>query len=365
METRLGRLRAIMDAHDLDAVVLRDVACIKWLTGCERVFDDEAAHTVLVTGDGAWLHTDSRYFTAIMGQIDADVWATDMEAMPATRWLAAKVASARVHRLGVEDTLTLGFFDELTTELDAVSHPCFLVRLHQLLVSLRLIKEPVELECLRRAQEVTDEAFGRMCARLHVGMSELEIRALLEGELLSCGADALSFDTIIASGPNGANPHARPGERRIADGDLIVCDFGACWHDYHADMTRTVCMGTPSAEQREVYAVVRRAHEESAAMARPGITGAELHAHAQKVIADAGYGEFFGHGLGHGVGLEIHEAPAVSLRGKDPLPEGAVFTIEPGIYLPNRFGIRLEDCGVMGKAGYEPFTATTHELICL
>ena len=365
METRLGRLRSIMAEHEIGGVVLRDVACIRWLTECERVFDDEVAHTALVTKDGAWLHTDSRYFGAIIEQVDALTWTVDMEAVSGACWLAEKVADEQVHHLGVEDSLTLGFYDELKEELDKATCSVHFMRLRQLLSGLRLIKSEAEISALRRAQEITDEAFERLCARISVGMSELEIRAALEAELFACGAEALSFDTIIASGPNGANPHARPGERRVCDGDLIVCDFGACWHDYHADMTRTVCMGSPTSEQREVYAVVRRAHEECAAMARPNITGAELHAHAKKVIADAGYGDYFGHGLGHGVGLEIHEAPAVSLRGKDPLPEGTVFTIEPGIYLPKKFGIRLEDFGVMGSAGYVPFTATTHDLISI
>ena len=191
------------------------------------------------------------------------------------------------------------------------------------------------------------------------------MRAELESYMLSHGADGLSFDTIIASGPNGANPHARPGSRRLTEGDLVVMDYGAAYGDYHSDMTRTVCVGTPNAEQVAVYEVVRRAHEECAERAVPGVLGRALHEHAATVIAEAGYGEFFNHGLGHGVGVEIHERPFVGRRGDDPIPQGAVFTIEPGIYLPGCFGIRLEDFGVMGERGYIPFTESSHELACV
>ena len=151
----------------------------------------------------------------------------------------------------------------------------------------------------------------------------------------------MSFGTIIAAGPNGANPHAQPGEYVVKEGDLIVMDYGALYHDYHADMTRTVCVGEPSDKQREVYDIVRRAHEECAAMVRPDIIGKDVHDHSVKVISDAGYGAYYGHGLGHGVGIEIHELPGFGRGWDKPVPAGSVVTVEPGIYLPGEFGIRL------------------------
>ena len=226
-----------------------------------------------------------------------------------------------------------------------------------------MVKDDEEVALMRRAQEITDDAFAHICEFIKVGMTEQEIRVELENYMLSHGADALSFGTIIASGPNGANPHAQPGERRVAEGDLIVMDYGAGYHDYHADMTRTVAVGEPGAEQRAVYDVVRRAHEACAAAVHAGVIGRDVHQVAVDVISEAGYGDFFGHGLGHGVGIQIHENPNFNRRWDRPVPEGSVVTIEPGIYLPGRFGIRLEDFGLVTATGYEPFTRSTHDLV--
>ena len=365
-EARLGLIRGLMAERGYDAVVLRNNPDVRWLTCASRVLDNEVAHTVIVTGEGAWLHTDSRYFGAFQERLDSQgIWDVDMDPVDHAAWAATMLGKAHARVAAIEDTLTLGFYEELKHELNRRSVACMLPRLHQDVAVLRMVKDSEEIEMMCRAQRVTDETFLHMCDSMHAGMTELEVRAELEGHMLSHGADGLSFDTIIASGPNGANPHARPGSRMLVEGDLVVMDYGAAYGDYHSDMTRTVCIGIPSAEQVAVYEVVRRAHEECAERAVPGVTGRELHEHAVKVIAEAGYGGFFNHGLGHGVGLEIHERPFVGRRGDDPIPQGAVFTIEPGIYLPGRFGIRLEDFGVMGEKGFLPFTESSHELACI
>lgn len=366
MNTRLARLRTLMDERGYDAVIVRNNADLRWLTGAARVFDDEVAHTAVITQAGAWLHTDSRYFGMFVERMGTDSpWQVDQEAMSHTAWVARLLRRERVRCAAVEDTVTLGFYEKLGTELNKASYACLMPRLHGDIAKLRMVKDEEELSLLRRAQQITDAAFGHLCSYVHAGLTELEIRAELEYFMLSHGGEALSFESIIAAGPNGANPHARPSSRVVEQGDLIVIDFGAMVGDHHADMTRTVCVGTPTDEQRHVYDVVRRAHEECAAAARPGMAGRDLHNIAVRVIADAGYGEYFAHGLGHGVGLEIHERPSVSSRSVDTLPQGSVFTIEPGIYLPGRFGIRLEDTGVMGSDGYEPFAASTHDLVCV
>ncbi len=360
---RLNMIREMMKRRGYDAVVLRNNPDIRWLTCAARVLDDEVAHTALITTDGAWLHTDSRYFGAFKERLaSSDAWDVDMDPSDHPSWVAAKLGEVRARVVAVEDSLTIGFFEELKYALDRRSLACLLPRLHQDVSVLRMVKDDEEIEMMRCAQRVTDEAFQYICDHMRAGMTELKVRAELEGYMLSHGADGLSFDTIVASGPNGANPHARPTSRELVEGDLVVMDYGAAYGDYHSDMTRTVCIGTPSAEQLAVYDVVRRAHEECAERAVPGVSGRELHEHAVRVITAAGYGEFFNHGLGHGVGLEIHERPFVGRRGDEPIPTGAVFTIEPGIYLPGRFGIRLEDFGVMGDKGYIPFTESSHEL---
>ena len=360
---RVARLRQLMDARGYDAVVLRNNPDLRWLTGCAGVFDDEVAHTAFVTADGLWLHTDSRYYNSFVERLGAgSPWRLDQEVILAPEWTAARILSARARVVAIEDTVDLAFFDALSHACAESSIAPALPRLHGDLCDLRMVKDAEELELLRQAQRITDDAFEHICGYIRSGMTEQQIRAELEGYMLSHGADGLSFESIIASGPNGANPHARPGSRQVQAGDLIVMDYGALYGDYHADMTRTVCVGEPTAEQREVYDVVRRAHEECASAVHAGVIGKEIHELSVSIISEAGYGEFYGHGLGHGVGIEIHERPGFGRWWDKPVPAGSVVTIEPGIYLPGRFGIRLEDCGVVTEDGYVPFTGPSHDL---
>ena len=162
----------------------------------------------------------------------------------------------------------------------------------------------------------------------------------------------------------GEYPHAIPGDRVVEKGDFVLMDYGAGYRDYKSDMTRTVCVGEPSEKQREIYDIVRRTHEECVAAIRAGVDGHDIHLLSQKIIGDAGYGEYYGHGLGHGVGIDIHELPVFG-RKSNIVEEGAVITVEPGIYLPGVGGVRLEDYGVVTKDGYEPFTTSTHELVVI
>ncbi|MBE5023923.1 aminopeptidase P family protein [Olsenella sp. DSM 107455] len=361
---RVERLRALMAERGYDAVILRNNPDLRWLTGAERTFDDEVAHTAVVTAGGLWLHTDSRYYNTFVERLGSEcAWALDMEVTTPAAWAARRAAAERARVVAVEDTCDLAFYDDLLVELSRAGVACLTPRLHGDICDLRMVKDAEEVELMRRAQEVTDAAFEHICGWIRPGVTEQQIRVELENYMLSHGADELSFGSIIASGPNGANPHAQPGERQVQLGDLIVMDYGAGYHDYHSDMTRTVSVGEPSDEQRRVYDVVRRAHEESAAAVRAGVIGRDVHEVAARVIEEAGYGEYFGHGLGHGVGIQIHENPNFNRRWDRPVPEGSVVTIEPGIYLPGRFGIRLEDFGLVTADGYEPFTRSTHELV--
>lgn len=361
---RVARLRALMAERGYDAVILRNNPDLRWLTGAERTFDFEVAHTAFVTAEGLWLHTDSRYYNTFLERLGTDgPWAIDMDAVDPASWAAARAREARARVVAVEDTCDLAFFDALCAALAAASVACLTPRLHGDICDLRMVKDDEELGLMRRAQEVTDAAFDHICGFIRAGVTEQQIRVELENYMLSNGADELSFSTIVAAGPNGANPHAQPSDHVVREGDLIVMDYGAGYHDYHSDMTRTVCVGEPDGEKRAVYDVVRRAHEACAAAIRPGVIGRDIHQVAVDVITEAGYGAYFGHGLGHGVGLEIHERPNFNPRWDRPVPAGSVVTVEPGIYLPGRFGIRLEDFGVVGEGGYEPFTSSTHELV--
>lgn len=363
---RVRRLRKIMADRGYDAVVLRNNPDLRWLTGSERTFDFETAHTAFVTAESLLLHTDSRYFNTFRERLgDECPWTIDMDVVDPAWWVAQHVRDARARVVAVEDTLDLAFFDSLSAELAKVSVACLLPRLHGDLVDLRQVKDAQEIDLMRRAQAVTDAAFDHICGFIEPGLTEQQVRVELENYMLSNGADALSFESIIAAGPNGANPHAQPGDYAIRRGDMVVMDFGAGYRDYHSDMTRTVVVGAPTDEQRHVYDVVRRAHEECAAAVHAGVIGSDIQALAVGIISDAGYGDCFRHGLGHGVGIQIHERPNFSRLYDKPIPEGSVVTIEPGIYLPGRFGIRLEDFGVVGKDGFEPLTRSTHDLVAI
>lgn len=360
---RVERLRSIMRERGYDAVILRNNPDLRWLTGAERTFDDEVAHTALVTADHLFLHTDSRYFNTFIERLGTDTaWEIDQDIVDPADWAAEHVRDAHARVVAVEDTATLAFYDAFEASLAAHSVAALTPRLHGDLVRLRAVKDAEEVALMRAAQKVTDAAFRHICGFIKPGQTEQEIRAELENYMLSHGGDGLSFGTIIASGSNGANPHAQPGPRKVQRGDMIVMDYGCVVSDYHSDMTRTVCLGEPSDEQRHVYDVVRQAHEECAAMAKAGVIGKDVYDHSVKVISDAGYGDCYKHGLGHGVGIEIHEEPNFNRRNFEPIPAGAVITIEPGIYLPGKFGIRLEDFGLVTEEGYKPFTESPHEL---
>lgn len=362
---RLAPLRALMSERGYDAVLVRDVSDLRWLTDVARVFDGEQAHDALVTASEAWIHTDGRYFDALTSQLDARTWHADQDDVTHAQWVARQVLACGARVVAVEDSLTLGMYENIKWELDRASVACLFPRMHSDITKLRMKKDADELEVLRRAQRITDDAFAHMRGYIRAGLTELAIRAELESYMLSHGADGLAFDSIVASGPNGANPHARPSSRVVEEGDLVVMDFGASLMDYQSDMTRTVCVGSPTARQQEAYDAVRRANETCAAVARPGMLGRELHELAARTLEEAGFGPYFTHGLGHGVGIDIHELPVAGRRGELPLDEGTVFTIEPGVYLPGEFGIRLEDCGVMTDRGYVPFTESPHELVCV
>ncbi len=364
VENRVARLRALMEERGYDAVVLRNNPDLRWLTGAARVFDAECAHTAFVTADGLWLHTDSRYYNAFCERLgDGTPWQVDMDQTDHAAWVAQRARASRARTVAVEDTVTLAFADGLERALADASQACLLPRLHGDLVWMRAVKEPDEIETMRAAQAITDAAFEHMCSFIRPGLTEMELRVELDNFMLTHGADALSFDSIVASGPNTANPHALPGQRKVEMGDFVLMDYGAGLNDYKSDMTRTVVVGEPSAKQRELYDLVRRVHEECAAAVHAGVVGEDVHNLAVRLISEAGYGDYFKHGLGHGVGVEIHEMPRFGRNFPQKVESGSVVTIEPGVYLPGFGGVRLEDYGVVTENGYEPLTRSTHELM--
>ena len=238
-------------------------------------------------------------------------------------------------------------------------------KIDRLIHEMRSIKSAEEIALIRRAQSFTDQTFTHILEFLKPGLSEREVMLEMEFFIRRLGSEGVSFDFIVVSGKNTSLPHGEPGEKRIEKGDFVLVDFGGVACGYHSDMTRTVAIGKPSEEQILVYDTVLQAQQKALAMIKPGLRCCDVDKAARDLIAKAGYGDAFGHGLGHSVGLEIHENPAFNLRCETILKPGHVLTVEPGIYLENRYGVRIEDMVAVTKNGADNLTASPKELIVL
>ena len=233
------------------------------------------------------------------------------------------------------------------------------------ITKLRSIKSKAEAEKIKTAQKIAENAFENVLNYIKVGKTEKDIAFFLDSFMLKNGAEAVSFDTIALSGKNTSLPHGVPCEKTIQNGEFVLMDFGAVCDGYHSDMTRTVCVGKPDEEMKKVYNIVLEAQKAALSSAKSGISGSGLDKIARDVISSYGYGENFGHSLGHSVGMEIHEYPNAAPSCDEILQEGTVITIEPGIYISNKFGVRIEDFGMITSSGFENFTKAPNNLICL
>jgi len=317
------------------------------------------------------LATDSRYRTQAAQQAPGLEVAIERAC---GRYLAGRAADDGVRRLGFEShVVTVDGLDALTSELDdhkssqQSSQTTELVRASGTVEALREVKDAGELALLRLACEAADAALADLVARggLRAGRTEREVGRELEALMLDHGADAISFETIVAAGPNSAIPHHRPTDAVLAKGDFVKIDFGALVAGYHSDMTRTFVLGKAADWQLEIYQLVAEAQRAGREALRPGAELRDVDAAARQLIVDAGYGEQFGHSLGHGVGLQIHEAPGIGATSAGTLLAGSVVTVEPGVYLPGRGGVRIEDTLVVANGTPEtPRTAgQTPELL--
>lgn len=231
--------------------------------------------------------------------------------------------------------------------------------------SLRMVKTNYEIEKIISAQRIAEKSFEHMLDYIKIGRTEKEIQFELDYYMLSHGAEALSFDTIALSGKNTSLPHGVPSDKKVEQGDFVLLDFGAVVDGYHSDMTRTVCVGEPTDEMRKIYDTVLKAQLTSLDAVKAGITGTDLDKTARDIIENAGYGDCFGHSLGHGVGIEIHELPNASPRYDKPILENSIVTIEPGIYIPDKFGVRIEDFVVVKSDGCFNMTKSPKNLIVI
>ena len=364
---RQAVVKSVCDQLGIRALLVRDTPNICWATCLDGVFDSERAHALLVSPDAVALHTDTRYANAIRRAADALGSAIDVndERMGhfqfAHNLLAPEGGDGFEGRLGIEDTITYAEFVKAVNAFTTDN----LAPTTDVVLSLRSVKDAVELTRLRAAQAVSDAAFEHIVGFMRPGMTEREVQLELEGFMLRHGADGLAFSSIVACGENGADPHAIPGAKKLEAGQCVVLDFGARAFGYCSDTTRVVFLGEPEGVMARAWEVLRQANEAVEDMLRPGVIASEAHELAERVLAEGGFGGRMGHGLGHGVGLECHELPVLNAQASTPLAEGNVVTVEPGIYLPGEFGMRLEDCGVITADGYEVFSRLGHDMVVI
>lgn len=353
---RLARLRARLRELELPGLLVSGAANVRYLSG----FAGEGF--LVVSGEGAWLVTDGRYEEeAAAGAGDGWTVVSYRREGELKERLQALAAGAGWRRLGFEAAhTTVARRRWLEEALPGVE----LDPREGLVEELRRVKDPDELARIGRALALAEEAFRELLAGVRPGRTERDLALELEFTLRRRGAE-VSFPPIVASGPRTSLPHARPGERRLEAGDLLLVDFGARWEGYCSDTTRMVTVGPADPRQREVHAAVVAAHAAARAAIRPGVTGGEVDAAARAVLREAGLEERFLHGTGHGVGLEIHEAPRLSPDREDRLEEGMVVTVEPGVYLPGWGGVRVEDLVLVTAEGGRSLNTLPQELLAV
>ena len=353
----LSQIADKLSQYDLDAMLIVSEPGERYAVG----FQGEGY--VLVTQEGSQYSTDGRYIEAAQKQVTgAEVVLTSRERSHLA--LARDFLEARgLKRVGFESAAVSVAQHRRWQE--SFPKGCELIPAQELLDGLRASKDEEEIAAMLQAQKITDAAFGEILNYIRPGLTEQEVAARLVYELLRRGARKVSFDPIVAAGANGSMPHAVPGETVIQKGMFVTMDFGCVYDGYCSDMTRTVAVGQPTQEMERVYETVLAAQKAGIAAARAGMPGRELDAAARKVIEGAGYGDYFTHSFGHSLGLEIHESPNASPSETRPLPVGTVISAEPGIYLPGRFGVRIEDVLVLEEGGCRDITQSPKNLIVL
>ncbi|WP_028775607.1 M24 family metallopeptidase [Shimazuella kribbensis] len=356
MNQRLTKLQNEMKKHDIEALLVtnrRNCYYISGFTGSSGV--------VLVTPDDAFLITDFRYLSQVREQ------APDFQVVEHIgNQMFLEVANT-CRRLAITaltfetDHLTFSDYEELRTVLDKI----ILLPSSNLIEEIRGQKEEKELSYIQEAIQIAEDSFKQLLTELSPGMKEKQIALRLEWLMRERGASGLSFDMIVASGARSALPHGVASNKAIAEGELVTFDFGCYYQGYASDITRTIAIGSCSEKQREIYELVRVANEKTIASLSVGMRASDADAIARNYISQAGYGDCFGHGTGHGIGLDIHEFPRIGKSSEDTLEPGMVVTVEPGIYIKDQFGVRIEDDILITSEGYKVLTSLSKELIIL
>jgi Xaa-Pro aminopeptidase len=350
---RITRLRQKVDALDIDALLVTNLTNVCYLTGFSG-----SNGQVLVTDTNAYFFSDGRYAARAADLVEgAEIGIYSARLI---ELLGPHLESAGITRLGIEsETMTISERDDLAERIGGVE----LIPTKNLVETLRRVKDADEVAATREAVGIADAAFSWLLTRLAPGQAERDIALELEMWMRQHGADEISFDPIVGSGELSAHIHHSPSDRQTEKGDLVLLDFGARKSGYCSDMTRTIVLGPASDRQREIYDLVLASQSAGIAAVRQGADGPDVDAAARKVIDDAGHAEEFGHGLGHGVGLDIHEAPKLHRISEDTLAAGELVTVEPGVYLPGWGGVRIEDCVLVTKDGCEVLGSAPKEAL--
>lgn len=351
---RLAKIRQLIEEESIDALVITSNINRRYLSGFRGT-----AGVLLISAEKALLVTDFRYVDQAKEQspqFEVIRWQDDLY-----KSIAPLVEENAWKKIGFEaGQVVYSALEEMKEKL-----PAEMVPVKETAEKLRIIKDVDEISTMRLGAKVLDRAFTMIRNKAKPGLTERELALELEMFLLKEGAEEKSFRFIVASGQRGALPHGMATEKELQDGELVTIDFGGIFDGYATDMTRTVALGKINEQQKEIYDIVYKAQQEAAAAVKPGLAVNEVDAVARNIIKDAGYGEYFGHGLGHGVGLEVHEQPTLNHLKTTELEPGMVVTIEPGIYLPDRGGVRIEDMVVVTENGAESLTQSPRELINL
>ena len=351
---KINQLRKQFAKHDVDGMIITSTYNRRYLTNFTGT-----AGVVVVSQDEALFITDFRYVEQAAAQ------ASDFKVVqhqgPIQNEVAAQVERLGIKRLGFEnDHVVFGTYKQYEKSMQAE-----LVPITGLIEKLRMIKSDSEIKILKEAADIADAAFKHIIEFIQPGKTELEVSNELEFFMRTAGASSSSFDIIVASGLRSALPHGVASDKIIETGDLVTLDYGALHNGYVSDITRTVAVGQPSKKLKEMYQVVLDSQLLAMENIKPGLTGKEADAIARDYITSKGYGDFFGHSLGHGIGLEVHEGPGLSVRSDVRLEENMAVTVEPGIYIAGIGGVRIEDDTLLTKNGNETFTHSTKELLIL
>ena len=353
----IARIQEKLIEKGLDAILITDEKNQRYATGFP--FTDGS---VLVSREKAWLFTDARYIEAAeeaaSGCACVQMFDKNKSQLELIR---AALKEANVEKLGGEEE-KLNYAGYVQFEKD-LGMP--LIAAQAVFSELRSLKTAEEVDSIIKAQRISEKALEAVLHIIKPGMTEREVAAELVYHMLKNGSEGNAFDPIVVTGSKTSLPHGVPGDKVICAGDFITMDFGSLYNGYCSDMTRTVAVGHATDEMKTVYETVLKAQLAGIAASKAGVPGCEIDGAARKIIEDAGFGPNFGHGLGHSLGLDIHEAPNANPRNKEPMPAGAVITIEPGIYLPGRFGVRIEDMVAVEEGGCKLLTEAPKQLIIL